>query len=149
MVFLLFRSSPVFSATQSQGYVWLFSSTDQRYEWRAALSLSIFSLKFNSVFLRNLAFDMTRTAGKRNKELWPEKKRNLQLCMWRGATSSWFPRQSKRTFQWCHLLIKRRRICKTKKMGTRMKEDEKIERVIRGLLKLPDNRRCINCNSLV
>lgn len=33
-------------------------------------------------------------------------------------------------------------------MGTRMKEDEKIERVIRGLLKLPDNRRCINCNSL-
>ncbi|XP_027069164.1 uncharacterized protein [Coffea arabica] len=28
------------------------------------------------------------------------------------------------------------------------KEDEKNERVIRNLLKLPDNRRCINCNSL-
>ena len=29
------------------------------------------------------------------------------------------------------------------------KEDEKNERIIRGLLKLPENRRCINCNSLV
>lgn len=29
------------------------------------------------------------------------------------------------------------------------KEDEKNERIIRNLLKLPDNRRCINCNSLV
>ncbi|CAI9100293.1 OLC1v1037258C1 [Oldenlandia corymbosa var. corymbosa] len=28
------------------------------------------------------------------------------------------------------------------------KEDEKNERTIRNLLKLPDNRRCINCNSL-
>ncbi|KAK4798437.1 hypothetical protein SAY86_030763 [Trapa natans] len=28
------------------------------------------------------------------------------------------------------------------------KEDEKNERIIRGLLKLPENRRCINCNSL-
>ncbi|XP_027173935.1 probable ADP-ribosylation factor GTPase-activating protein AGD14 [Coffea eugenioides] len=28
------------------------------------------------------------------------------------------------------------------------KEDEKNERIIRNLLKLPDNRRCINCNSL-
>lgn len=29
------------------------------------------------------------------------------------------------------------------------KEDEKNERIIRNLLKLPDNRRCINCKSLV
>nr|GMD41389.1 probable ADP-ribosylation factor GTPase-activating protein AGD14 isoform X1 [Ipomoea batatas] len=29
-----------------------------------------------------------------------------------------------------------------------MKEEERIERIIRGLLKQPDNRRCINCNSL-
>ncbi|KAK4783026.1 hypothetical protein SAY86_007400 [Trapa natans] len=28
------------------------------------------------------------------------------------------------------------------------KEDEKNEKIIRGLLKLPENRRCINCNSL-
>ncbi|XP_009627508.1 uncharacterized protein LOC107815984 isoform X1 [Nicotiana tabacum] len=28
------------------------------------------------------------------------------------------------------------------------KEDEKNERIIRNLLKLPDNRRCMNCNSL-
>ncbi|KAL1563392.1 putative ADP-ribosylation factor GTPase-activating protein AGD14 isoform X1 [Salvia divinorum] len=28
------------------------------------------------------------------------------------------------------------------------KEDEKNERIIRNLLKLPENRRCINCNSL-
>ncbi|XP_065050839.1 probable ADP-ribosylation factor GTPase-activating protein AGD14 isoform X2 [Musa acuminata AAA Group] len=28
------------------------------------------------------------------------------------------------------------------------KEDEKNEKIIRGLLKLPANRRCINCNSL-
>ena len=34
-------------------------------------------------------------------------------------------------------------------MANRVKEDEKNERIIRGLLKLPDNRRCINCNSLV
>ncbi|XP_057968114.1 probable ADP-ribosylation factor GTPase-activating protein AGD14 [Malania oleifera] len=33
-------------------------------------------------------------------------------------------------------------------MATRVKEDEKNERIIRGLLKLPENRRCINCNSL-
>ncbi|XP_038698552.1 probable ADP-ribosylation factor GTPase-activating protein AGD14 isoform X2 [Tripterygium wilfordii] len=33
-------------------------------------------------------------------------------------------------------------------MAYRAKEDEKNERVIRGLLKLPENRRCINCNSL-
>lgn len=34
-------------------------------------------------------------------------------------------------------------------MAGRVKEDERNERVIRGLLKLPENRRCINCNSLV
>lgn len=34
-------------------------------------------------------------------------------------------------------------------MANRMKEDEKNEKLIRGLLKLPANRRCINCNSLV
>ncbi|XP_068337223.1 probable ADP-ribosylation factor GTPase-activating protein AGD14 [Pyrus communis] len=28
------------------------------------------------------------------------------------------------------------------------KEEEKNERIIRGLLKLPENRKCINCNSL-
>ncbi|XP_041020854.1 probable ADP-ribosylation factor GTPase-activating protein AGD14 isoform X1 [Juglans microcarpa x Juglans regia] len=33
-------------------------------------------------------------------------------------------------------------------MANRMKEDERIERTIRGLLRLPENRRCINCNSL-
>jgi len=33
-------------------------------------------------------------------------------------------------------------------MGSR-KEDEKNEKIIRGLMKLPPNRRCINCNSLV
>ncbi|KAL8136897.1 hypothetical protein V2J09_002898 [Rumex salicifolius] len=33
-------------------------------------------------------------------------------------------------------------------MASRLKEDEKNERIIRGLLKLPANRRCINCNSL-
>ncbi|KAD4180290.1 hypothetical protein E3N88_28881 [Mikania micrantha] len=33
-------------------------------------------------------------------------------------------------------------------MGTRLKEDERNERAIRNLLKLPENRRCINCNSL-
>ncbi|XP_020205303.1 probable ADP-ribosylation factor GTPase-activating protein AGD14 isoform X1 [Cajanus cajan] len=32
-------------------------------------------------------------------------------------------------------------------MGTR-KEEEKNEKIIRGLMKLPPNRRCINCNSL-
>ncbi|XP_031372700.1 probable ADP-ribosylation factor GTPase-activating protein AGD14 isoform X2 [Punica granatum] len=30
----------------------------------------------------------------------------------------------------------------------KMKEDERIERAIRSLLKLPENRRCINCNSV-
>ncbi|KAA8525323.1 hypothetical protein F0562_007178 [Nyssa sinensis] len=29
-----------------------------------------------------------------------------------------------------------------------VKEEERIERIIRGLLKLPENRRCMNCNSL-
>ncbi|KAL8209376.1 hypothetical protein R6Q57_006108 [Mikania cordata] len=33
-------------------------------------------------------------------------------------------------------------------MGSRLKEDERNERAIRSLLKLPENRRCINCNSL-
>ncbi|XP_078438831.1 NSP (nuclear shuttle protein)-interacting GTPase [Wolffia australiana] len=33
-------------------------------------------------------------------------------------------------------------------MMSRIKEDEKNERIIRGLLKLPGNKRCINCNSL-
>nr|XP_029118962.1 probable ADP-ribosylation factor GTPase-activating protein AGD14 isoform X2 [Elaeis guineensis] len=33
-------------------------------------------------------------------------------------------------------------------MANRMKEDEKNEKIIRGLLKLPANRRCINCNNL-
>ncbi|KAA8523092.1 hypothetical protein F0562_009515 [Nyssa sinensis] len=33
-------------------------------------------------------------------------------------------------------------------MANRVKEDEKNERIIRSLLKLPENRRCINCNSL-
>lgn len=33
-------------------------------------------------------------------------------------------------------------------MANRLKEDEKNERIIRGLLKLPENRRCVNCNSL-
>ncbi|KAF7848912.1 hypothetical protein BT93_L1448 [Corymbia citriodora subsp. variegata] len=33
-------------------------------------------------------------------------------------------------------------------MAPKVKEDEKLERTIRGLLKLPENRRCINCNSL-
>jgi hypothetical protein len=34
-------------------------------------------------------------------------------------------------------------------MGSRVKEEERNERAIRALLKLPGNRRCINCNSLV
>ncbi|KAK1312659.1 putative ADP-ribosylation factor GTPase-activating protein AGD14 [Acorus calamus] len=33
-------------------------------------------------------------------------------------------------------------------MASRVKEDEKNEKIIRGLLKLPANKRCINCNSL-
>ncbi|KAK9697738.1 hypothetical protein RND81_08G057800 [Saponaria officinalis] len=33
-------------------------------------------------------------------------------------------------------------------MASRLKEDEKNERIIRGLLKQPGNRRCINCNLL-
>lgn len=34
-------------------------------------------------------------------------------------------------------------------MASRVKEEERIERTLRNLLKLPENRRCINCNSLV
>lgn len=34
-------------------------------------------------------------------------------------------------------------------MASRLKEDEKNEKMIRGLSKLPANRRCINCNSQV
>ncbi|XP_050214766.1 probable ADP-ribosylation factor GTPase-activating protein AGD14 isoform X2 [Mercurialis annua] len=33
-------------------------------------------------------------------------------------------------------------------MTKKEKEEERVERVIRGLLKLPENRKCINCNSL-
>ncbi|KAG6391272.1 hypothetical protein SASPL_149025 [Salvia splendens] len=33
-------------------------------------------------------------------------------------------------------------------MPRRVKEEEKVEMIIRGLLKQPDNRRCINCNAL-
>ncbi|GJN19310.1 hypothetical protein PR202_gb06573 [Eleusine coracana subsp. coracana] len=33
-------------------------------------------------------------------------------------------------------------------MASRVKEDERNERIIRGLLKLPANKRCINCNNL-
>ncbi|KAE9613936.1 hypothetical protein Lal_00016447 [Lupinus albus] len=33
-------------------------------------------------------------------------------------------------------------------MASRLKEDEKNEKIIRGLLKLTPNRRCINCHSL-
>ncbi|EEF45944.1 conserved hypothetical protein [Ricinus communis] len=33
-------------------------------------------------------------------------------------------------------------------MTKKEKEEERIERIIRGLLKQPENRRCINCNSL-
>lgn len=33
-------------------------------------------------------------------------------------------------------------------MGSR-KEEERNEKIIRGLMKLPPNRRCINCNGLV
>ncbi|GAB2284867.1 hypothetical protein Dimus_019319 [Dionaea muscipula] len=33
-------------------------------------------------------------------------------------------------------------------MVGKSKEDGRIEKMIRGLLKLPENRRCINCNSL-
>ncbi|XP_022860817.1 probable ADP-ribosylation factor GTPase-activating protein AGD14 isoform X2 [Olea europaea var. sylvestris] len=33
-------------------------------------------------------------------------------------------------------------------MPQRVNEEERIERIIRDLLKLPENRRCINCNSL-
>ncbi|KMT16901.1 hypothetical protein BVRB_2g043740 isoform C [Beta vulgaris subsp. vulgaris] len=33
-------------------------------------------------------------------------------------------------------------------MMGRSKEEDKIEKIIRGLLKLSENRRCINCNSL-
>lgn len=35
-----------------------------------------------------------------------------------------------------------------REMASRMKEDERNEKIIRGLLKLAENRRCINCNSL-
>jgi hypothetical protein len=34
-------------------------------------------------------------------------------------------------------------------MASRLKEDEKNEKIIRGLSKLPANRRCINCNTQV
>lgn len=34
------------------------------------------------------------------------------------------------------------------KMGSK-REEERNEKIIRGLMKLPPNRRCINCNSLV
>lgn len=34
-------------------------------------------------------------------------------------------------------------------MASRIKEDERHEKIIRGLLKLPANKRCINCNNLV
>lgn len=34
-------------------------------------------------------------------------------------------------------------------MSQRKKEEERRERIIRGLLKLPENKRCINCNQLV
>jgi len=34
-------------------------------------------------------------------------------------------------------------------MGSRVKEDEKNEMIIRRLLKLPENKRCINCGSQV
>ncbi|KAL5997734.1 hypothetical protein ACLOJK_008664 [Asimina triloba] len=34
-------------------------------------------------------------------------------------------------------------------MSSRKKEDEKNEKIIRGLLKVQENRRCINCKSLV
>ncbi|CAD6342682.1 unnamed protein product [Miscanthus lutarioriparius] len=33
-------------------------------------------------------------------------------------------------------------------MASRVKEDERHEKIIRGLLKLPANKRCINCNNL-
>ncbi|KAK9706053.1 hypothetical protein RND81_07G101600 [Saponaria officinalis] len=33
-------------------------------------------------------------------------------------------------------------------MASRMKEDDKNERIIRGLIKQPGNRKCINCNVL-
>lgn len=33
-------------------------------------------------------------------------------------------------------------------MGSK-REEERKEKIIRGLMKLPPNRRCINCNSLV
>ncbi|XP_057957580.1 probable ADP-ribosylation factor GTPase-activating protein AGD14 [Malania oleifera] len=33
-------------------------------------------------------------------------------------------------------------------MANRAKEEERIEKIIRGLLKLPQNKRCINCSSL-
>ncbi|KAG5013423.1 hypothetical protein JHK86_025684 [Glycine max] len=44
---------------------------------------------------------------------------------------------------WCYALIEA-----AEEMASPMKEDEKNERVIRGLLKLQHNRRCVNCNSL-
>ncbi|KAL3825142.1 hypothetical protein ACJIZ3_021171 [Penstemon smallii] len=33
-------------------------------------------------------------------------------------------------------------------MASRLKEEQKNEKIIRNLLKLPENRKCINCNSL-
>lgn len=34
-------------------------------------------------------------------------------------------------------------------MPKRVKEEEKTEKIIRALLKLPENRKCMNCNVLV
>ncbi|KAL5665342.1 hypothetical protein ACJX0J_025450, partial [Zea mays] len=36
----------------------------------------------------------------------------------------------------------------TAAMASRVKEDERHEKILRGLLKLPANKRCINCNNL-
>jgi len=35
------------------------------------------------------------------------------------------------------------------KMRSQKTEEERIEKIIRSLLKLPENKRCINCNLLV
>ncbi|KAJ7556933.1 hypothetical protein O6H91_05G104900 [Diphasiastrum complanatum] len=41
---------------------------------------------------------------------------------------------------------KKRHLCV--RMGSRMKEDEKCEKIIRGLSKREENRKCINCGAL-
>ncbi|KAJ6435010.1 hypothetical protein OIU84_000283 [Salix udensis] len=46
----------------------------------------------------------------------------------------------------CCLVI--RCILPPEKMTKKDKEEERVEKIIRGLIKLPENRRCINCNSL-